>query len=529
MPATAGSAHVPTPVTMGELLCAFAYASDLAFGLQLEDSLRACYVAVRMAETLGLPDDERASTYYAALLKDAGCTAWTTELATVWQTDEIVARRELIIHGKTANLRAFAGWVRQFVAKDRALVPKLSRYVQVLASSRVVVAEAIATSTAVSRRVAGRLGMPERVGEGVYNVFERWDGGGAPQGLRGEAIPRISRVVLPTFFLVPFHRLGGQDAAVQVARTLRGQAFDPAVVDAFLRLASDPAFWADLESSDIQRTVLAMEPEAALPPMTDARIDDVALAFADFIDLKSRFVAAHSRRVGAVAEQLARVLGCAAPAVAQIRRAGLVHDLGLVAIPSYTLERSWVTLSAAEQDAYRLYPYHGERVLKRVPALAPLAEMVGTHQERMDGSGYYRGLTSPNIGLGARIIAVADRLDQLTHEAPDRPARSVSDALRQLEQESLDQAIVTALRRCLGERSVSASARPREQPAGLSEREVAVLRLAARGLTRREIGRRLGITEHTVRHHLEHVYNKTGADNRVAATLFAMEHGLLAD
>jgi HD-GYP domain-containing protein (c-di-GMP phosphodiesterase class II) len=529
MPSVPGRSTAPPPLTMGQLLCAFAYASDLAFGLQLEDSLRSCYLAVRLARALGLPDDQCAATYYAALLKDAGCTSWTTELARAWQTDEIVARRELILYGGTANLRAFTGWMRQFVAKDRSLVEKVSRYMRVLTTSRAFVAEAIATSTAAARRIADRLGMPESVASGVYNLFEQWNGRGAPQGLRGEQIPQVARLVLPTFFVVPFHRVGGREAAVQVARTLRGQAFDPATSDAFLRLAADSSFWADLESSDIQRTILAVEPAHTLPPVTEEMIDHVALAFADFIDLKSRYAAAHSRRVGAVAEQLARLMGCAEVAVVQIRRAGLLHDLGLVAVPSYTLERHWNVLTAAEQDAYRLHPYHGERVLRRVPALAPLADMVGTHQERMDGSGYYRGLTGANISLGARIIAVADRLDELTHDEPGSPARPVADALRQLDQEPLDPDIVAALRRCLGERTALASAPPRVQPAGLTEREVEVLRLAARGITRREIGCRLAISENTVRHHLEHVYNKTGTANRVSATLFAMEHGLLAD
>jgi DNA-binding CsgD family transcriptional regulator len=155
--------------------------------------------------------------------------------------------------------------------------------------------------------------------------------------------------------------------------------------------------------------------------------------------------------------------------------------------------------------------------------------MVGTHQERMDGSGYYRGLSEPSISLGARIIAVADRLDQLTHDRPGIPASSVTDALHQLERESLDPGVIAALRRCLGERTVGAPVPRDRQPAGLTERELEVLCLAARGHTRREIGRRLAISENTVRHHLEHIYNKTGTNNRVSATLFAMEHGLLTD
>jgi HD-GYP domain-containing protein (c-di-GMP phosphodiesterase class II) len=529
MTSATGPPHAPPAGSMGQLLSAFAYASDLAFGLQLEDSLRSCYVAVRMADALGLSAEQRESIYYAALLKDAGCTSWTTELAQAWQTDEIVARRELLIFGNLNDLRAFTGWMRQFVAHDRSLAARLSRYVSVLTTARAFFAQAFATSTAIAQRIAVRLAMPEGVQQGVLNVFEQWNGGGAPNGLRGTQIPQVSRLVLPTFFLVPFHRISGREAAVQLAHTLRGRAFDPVAADAFLRLAADSSFWADLESSDIQRTVLAMEGPTTLPPVTDATIDNAALAFADFIDLKSRYVAAHSRRVGAAAEQLARAIGCPEAEVVQIRRAGLMHDLGLVAVPSYILDRPWNALSAAEQDAYRLYPYHGERVLRRVPALAPLAEMVGTHQERLDGSGHYRGLSGASIGLGARIIAVADRFDQLTHERPGSPARSITDAFHQLEREPLDPGVLAALRRSLGERPAGATAPRGGQPAGLTGREVEVLRLAARGHTRREIGRRLTITENTVRHHLEHIYGKTGATNRVSATLFAMEHGLLPD
>ncbi|MGH2584182.1 MAG: HD domain-containing phosphohydrolase [Dehalococcoidia bacterium] len=529
MPLAPDLGNARAPLTMGQLLCAFAYASDIAFGLQLEDCLRSCYLAVRLARAMELPEEQCAVTYYTALLKDAGCTSWTTELAHAWQTDEIVARRELVIFGNPNSMSAFATWMRRFVAKDRSVFEKLSRYFSVLTASRGFFADGFATTAAVAQRIAMRLGMPDGVQTAVLNVFERWDGRGAPNGLRGTQIPRVSRVVQPTFFLVPAHRVGGRDAAVQLARTLRGQACDPAVIDAFLRLASEASFWADLESRDIQAEVLAREPASTLAPMGEEKIDDAAYAFADFIDLKSRYAAAHSRRVGAVAEQLARLMGCSAVAVEQIRRAGLMHDLGLVAIPSYTLERPWGELSTAEQDAYRLHPYHGEQVLKRVPALAPLVEMVGTHHERVDGSGYYRGLTSTNISLGARIIAVADRLDELTHETPGSPALSIAEALNQLDREPLDPEIVAALRRCLGERAAGTIPRQREQPAGLTDREVEVLRFAAGGITRREIGRQLAISENTVRHHLEHIYNKTGTANRVSATLFAMEHGLLAD
>jgi HD-GYP domain-containing protein (c-di-GMP phosphodiesterase class II) len=201
-----------------------------------------------------------------------------------------------------------------------------------------------------------------------------------------------------------------------------------------------------------------------------------------------------------------------------------MHDVGLVAIPSYSLEKPEEALSQAEWEQYRLHPYHGERIMQRVPALAQFAEMIGNHQERVDGSGYYRGLRGSNISLGARIIAVADRLDELTHDSPGASAVEMKDALAVLEADpGLDSDVVGALRGAFGEHPRPSS---RQLPAGLTHREADVLRLAARGMTRSQIGESLTISENTVRHHLEHIYTKIGATTRVAATLYAMENGL---
>jgi HD-GYP domain-containing protein (c-di-GMP phosphodiesterase class II) len=158
--------------------------------------------------------------------------------------------------------------------------------------------------------------------------------------------------------------------------------------------------------------------------------------------------------------------------------------------------------------------------------MAPFIEMVGNHQENVDGSGYYRGLRGTNISLGARIIAVADRLDDLTHDAPGRPAVAVDDALQGIERDGrFDAGVVTVLQSALGK---TTSAVEQAWPAGLTSREVEVLRLAARGLTRAQIGTQLRISESTARHHLEHIYSKTGTTTRVGATLFAIESGLLS-
>jgi DNA-binding CsgD family transcriptional regulator len=162
-----------------------------------------------------------------------------------------------------------------------------------------------------------------------------------------------------------------------------------------------------------------------------------------------------------------------------------------------------------------------------VPALATLAEMVGNHHERLDGSGYFRGLRGQHVSLGARIIGVADRLDGLTHDAPGHRAMELGDALAHLASDpGFDPGIVQAVRKAV-EGGESRAREPRHPGGGLTRREVEVLRLAARGMTRGQVGAELRITENTVRHHLEHIYAKTGTSTRVTATLFAIENGIL--
>ncbi len=512
---------------MGELLSAFAFASDLAFGLEMEDCLRSCYVGVRVAERLGFSEEDRAAVYYTTLLKDAGCTCWTSAMASFLRSDEIVARRESMIF-TPRDVASQLDWMRRFVAKDLKPAERLRTYLQIMLHMGDMQTEGFTSACEVSARIAARLGMPREVQQAVLNMFESWDGSGQPNKLKGEAIPPVSRLILPAFLFVPFHRVGGREAALNLARAQKGKAFDPAVSGALESLGTQASFWSDLEEAPIVDLVLSMEPDTPFAAVSEGRLDDVALAFADFIDLKSPFTAAHSRRVAAIAERIGAVMSASEADRRLFKRTALMHDLGLVAVPSFFIDKAEGLLTPSEREAVRLHPYHGERVVSRVPALAQFAGPIGAHHERFDGSGYYRGLKGKDIPQAARIVAVADRLDELTHARPDRAAATLEDALKALVSESgtaFDPDIVYAVAGSLG-----AAQAPKAQnawPGGLSDREVEVLRLAARGITRRDMARALSISESTVRHHLEHIYNKTGASTRVAATLFAIENDLL--
>jgi HD-GYP domain-containing protein (c-di-GMP phosphodiesterase class II) len=486
---------------------------------------------MHIAERLQLTADQLVDVYYAHLLMDAGCTAWTSQLAGFILTDEIVARREFLYYRDARDPVDVFGWMKDHMASGAPVPSRVQRGLDFVLRGREFVREGFRNSCEVAQRLAGRMGMSDTVQTALLSVFEQWDGSG-PNARKGEAIPLPARIVYATGFLEAVHRLGGRDAAARLANRRRGTAFDPAVVDAFLGLAGQPDFWAGLEQESVWPTVLALEPASRYRYLREEQLEDIALAFADFADLKSSYSAGHSRRVADLAERVARRLCFPRHQVAAIRLAALMHDVGLVAVPSYTLEKPHEKLTQAEQERLRLHPYHAERILARVPALQPIVPLVAAHHERLDGRGYYRGLVGEQIPLGARVLAVTDYFDELSHATPDHPALDPELAVARLHDGSSRGLWPEAVRALAQESGAgaalpTAARRTSANPAGLTEREVEILRLLARGRSRRDIAQLLVVSEHTVRHHLEHIYTKIGVGTRVAATLFAVEHELL--
>jgi HD-GYP domain-containing protein (c-di-GMP phosphodiesterase class II) len=276
-----------------------------------------------------------------------------------------------------------------------------------------------------------------------------------------------------------------------------------------------------------------MEPEDSPHRyIREDKLTDVTLAFADYADMKSPYTAGHSRRVAELSERIARRMSLPEQQVITIHRAALAHDIGIAAVPSFVLNKPQNQLTAAEWEQVRLHPYHSERILSKVPALKAIVPIVAAHHERMDGQGYHRGLPGFQIPPEAQIIAVADRFDELSHDKPGQPALELDEAVRVMGKEAgsgLSANVFQALVEGLGGVSKPSLPRVRRQewPAGLTDREVEVLRLVAKGLSRRQAATALFVSEGTIRSHLEHIYSKSGISNRSAVTLFAIEHDLL--
>jgi DNA-binding CsgD family transcriptional regulator len=212
--------------------------------------------------------------------------------------------------------------------------------------------------------------------------------------------------------------------------------------------------------------------------------------------------------------------------MAELRRAACVYDLGRLGVPNTVWDKPG-PLTRSELERVRTHPYLTERMLAFAPSLDGLGRIAVQHHERLDGSGYPRGLSGDQIGTTARLLAAAGVYQALCEPRPHRPARAAHDAAGELRREvkagRLDGEAVDSVLRAAGH----TVGRRREWPAGLTTREVEVLRLSARGLSNKQIAQQLVISPKTAGSHVEHIYHKIDASNRAQASLFAMRHGLM--
>jgi putative nucleotidyltransferase with HDIG domain len=160
---------------------------------------------------------------------------------------------------------------------------------------------------------------------------------------------------------------------------------------------------------------------------------DITLqALGDALDLKDAETEGHSRRVTAFTIAIARAMGVPREQIAVIARGAFLHDIGKMAIPDHILLKPG-KLDDDERAIMREHCYRGYQMLKKIPFLAEACEIVYSHQEHFNGSGYPRGLKGKEIPLGARIFSVADTLDAIISDRPYRPARSFGEARKEIQ------------------------------------------------------------------------------------------------
>jgi HD-GYP domain-containing protein (c-di-GMP phosphodiesterase class II) len=508
-------------IRLAELVAALSLGVDLGFGQPMEHVLRECIIALRLADRVGLDEHERSVVYFTALLVNVGCHSDAYEQAK-WFGDDIALKS-----GKydDQGVRAALATLRLLGSGN----PPLHRV-------RVGVEFAvgggfrhfsgmIAQHAALARELAAQLDLSEAVQEAVGSSYEQWNGKGWPGKLRGADIPIAARITQLAEYVEVSSRLGGNAAAVTLANARSGSQFDPDL--AKIVIAEPDVLFDGLDTISTWDEVIAAEPSLGVW-VSGEQFDRALEAVANFVDLKSPYTLGHARAVSELAAGATTRLGLSADAARTLRRAGLVHDLGRLGVSNAIWDKAG-PLGAGERERVRMHPYLTERMLHQAEALRPLGEIAVQHRERLDGSGYPRGLSGAAISPAARILGAADAYESMCEPRPYRDALTPDAAAAELHADvkagKLEREAVDAVLAAAGHRV----AKRRAGPAGLTAREIDVLRLLARGCSSKEIAKRLVISPKTARNHIEHIYAKTGTSNRVLASMFAVDHGLIPE
>jgi HD-GYP domain-containing protein (c-di-GMP phosphodiesterase class II) len=509
-------------IRLTELLGALSLGIDLGIGHAMEHVVRQSLLTARLAGLAGLDERHCEVAYYGSLLAWVGCHVDAYEQAK-WFGDDQALKYDfrLVDAGKPSAALSML----RHVGAGKPPFERARVAAGFVTSGWRAASEMLHNHWRAADALMERLGIDQEIRDVVEQTFERWDGKGVPHGAKGDDILLASRIVNLADVVEVFHRAGGVDAAVAVARARRGTQFDPALVD--LCCAEAPKLFAGIDGAETWDALLAAGP-AGGRDLSEAQLDDALEAIADFVDLKSPYTIGHSRGVADLAGAAARAHGLSERDVVLVHRAALVHDLGRLGVSNAIWDKR-TPLTAGEVERIRLHPHYTERMLASSPALAPLAAVAVQHHERLDGSGYPRGSTGDALSTAGRVLAAADMYRAKSEPRPHRPAEVPSEIAAALRVEvrngRLDAGAVDAVLTVAGHRV----ARRRTWPAGLTAREVDVLRLVARGLSHREIAQRLTISPKTASNHVEHIYTKIGATNRAMAGMFAMRHGLMLD
>jgi HD-GYP domain-containing protein (c-di-GMP phosphodiesterase class II) len=505
---------------LAELVAALSLGVDLGFGQPMEHVLRQCMIALRLADRVGIGESERSVVYYAALLVNVGCHSDAHEQAK-WFGDDIKLKStkyEYDLHSVRAALASM-----RLIGSGNPPLHRFRVGLEFALAGHREVDGMIEQHARLARGLAAQLGLPDAVQQAVGACYEQWDGRGWPGDLRGDEIPVAARLAQIAEFVEVAHRLGGTGAAVALAEERAGSQFDPDLAAALCRDAS--VVLDNLDTGHTWDAVIAAEPSLGVW-LTDDEVGNALEAIADFVDLKSPYTLGHSRTVAALAAGAGEQLDLGADAVRTLRHAGLVHDFGRLGVSNAILDKPG-PLGAGEWERVRMAPYLTERMLHQSHALAPLGEIAAQHRERLDGSGYPRAVSGGAVPQLPRVLGAADAYQSMCEPRPHRPAFTPDAAAVELRADAkagkYDGDAVEAVLASAGHRT----GRRRERPAGLTAREVEVLRLVARGRSSKQIAAELVISPKTARNHIEHIYTKIGVSSRVAAGLFAVQHGLL--
>jgi HD-GYP domain-containing protein (c-di-GMP phosphodiesterase class II) len=475
---------------------------------------------MRLGQRLGLNTAELATLYDVSILTYVGCPVYGNEAAVLFGDD--IDFRAATYDTDMAGPAAMKFMLTRAGAGTSA-VNRARQAATLVATGGRGLVEHMANHCSAAGLLTERLGLSDAVRAGVEQSYARWDGRGVPGGLAGDALALSSRVSHVADACEVLQRTTGTEQAVSTVKARSGTHFDPQVVAALARDVD--GLFAGLDHDTIDE-VLDGDPTNR-PMLTEDELDHAMETIGDFCDLRCPYFAGHARGTADLVSAAASLMQMPAGDVRMARRAALVHDVGRIGVPASVWNKPG-RLSGPEWERMRMHVYYVERIFSRPEPLRRIGLLAATHHERMDGSGYHRGIGGVLLSASARVLAAADAYHAMTQPRPHRAARSSAEAAQQLREDAqrgrLD---LTAAEAVLAAAGATRRRLPPGAAAGLTSREREVLGLLACGLPNKSIARQMGISAKTVGNHIEHIYSKLNVPNRASAAMVAMQHGLV--
>lgn len=418
IPPAAAPVPLPESIRLPEVISALSFALDLVEGQPQGHAVRTCLLGMRLAREVGMPREGLRDLFYALLLKDVGCSSNSSRICALLEADDRAASGDL----RTTDwceLPESASRVMPCGSPAGALRDSMSVFTRDSAAAALEARELVRMRCERGAAIVRELGLSRATADAVRSLDEHFDGRGHPEGLAGDSIPLAARIVGLAQTIEVFHARFGQLAALEVARQRRGTWFDPQLVAALDSMQRDERFWRDYNEPDPRLALSAYEPEERSLLADPDQLDRTARAFAKVIDAKSPWTYFHSEGVAAVAGGIAEVMGLPPEQVRELRRAGLLHDIGKLGVSNLILDKPG-PLTHQEMISMRRHTAYTHSILERVGAFRSLAELAASHHERLDGSGYHRGVGADQLSVPARILCVSDMYEALAARRPYR-------------------------------------------------------------------------------------------------------------
>lgn len=405
-------------IRLSEVVSALSYSLDIVEGQPAGHAVRSTIIGMHLGHVIGLDDARMSSLFYALLLKDLGCSSNASKVCYLFGNDDRAVKQDL----KTTEWTLLSEKVR-YVARNAA--PEHGLLGRARQIGRLALAGPDAARELVEIRcdrganIARMLELSEDTATAIRNLDEHWDGSGHPEGLAGEEIPLLARILDLAQTVEVFATRDGLDAAIRVAEARAGTWFDPELVRALAATADDAWLHAALASESPRSLLHELEPEDRRLVADEPTLDRIAAAFGLVVDAKSPWTSAHSQGVAEVAVGIATELGMSKPDLVRMRRAGLLHDIGKLGVSNRILDKPG-KLDDAELAILRRHPSFTYTMLHHVAAFDEIADLAASHHERLDGKGYHRGLQADELSPMTRALVVADMYEALAAHRPYR-------------------------------------------------------------------------------------------------------------